>query len=76
MVRGAVFAVPLYSNLVLSCETCRGVTLESCASLKTGTEYSNGIEITDGLSEGDIIVYDADNVNDEKRTVARWDNVQ
>ncbi len=40
-------------------------------SVKTGTEYSNGIEITEGISEGDIIVYDADKVENEKRTVAR-----
>ena len=34
-----------------------------------GGEYSNGVEISQGLSDGDIIVYDAAKVSDSSRTV-------
>ncbi len=34
-----------------------------------GEEYSNGIEILDGIDDGDVIVYDAAKVNDPSKTV-------
>ena len=37
--------------------------------VSVGKEYSNGIEITKGISDGDIIVYDAAKVSDPARTV-------
>lgn len=37
--------------------------------VETGVEYSNGIEITNGLRTGDIVVYDVSKINTRNKTI-------
>lgn len=50
------------------------IAAESCVKkhiVKTGKEYSGGVEIISGLSDGDIIVYDAAKVEEPAHTIVK-----
>lgn len=47
----------------------RGEGCVKKTNVTTGAEFSNGVEILSGVSRGDIAVYDASRVTDEKNTV-------